>query len=156
MGHIYFFYILSNHISDKVTAISPMTFSNAFLNEIVWIVIKIALKFPPKISVNNILPLVLIMARRRPVDNTWSESTMIRLLTHICVTRPEWVNEVLCPSCDRKPYHILSAAICMCPIVMLSHSMDPGKFCSAREKIYNPGDRFRRLFSWPLPKTNNL
>ena len=33
------------------------------------------------------------MAWRRPGDKPLSESMMVRLPTHICVTRPQWVNE---------------------------------------------------------------
>ena len=41
----------------------------------------------------NIIPaLVQIMAWRRPGDKPLSEPMMVSLLTHICVTRPQWVN----------------------------------------------------------------
>ena len=62
-----------------------------FLNENVWIPIKISLKFVPKDPVNNIPALVQIMAWRRPGDKPLSEPMMVNLLTHICVTRPQWV-----------------------------------------------------------------
>ena len=39
---------------------------------------------------------VQIMAWRRPSDKPLSEPMMVSLLTHICVTRPKWVN----PSVD--------------------------------------------------------
>ena len=58
----------------------------------VWIAIKISLKFVPKGSINNIPALVQIMAWRRPSDKPLSEPMMVSLLTHICVTRPQWVN----------------------------------------------------------------
>ena len=67
-------------------------FKCIFLNENVWIVIKFSLKFVPKCSINNIPALVQIMAWRRPGDNPLSEPMMVILLTHICVTRPQWVN----------------------------------------------------------------
>ena len=55
-----------------------------FLNdENVWISINISLKFVPRGPINNIPTLVKVMARRRPM--------MVRLPTHICVTRPQWV-----------------------------------------------------------------
>ena len=63
-----------------------------FLNENVTISIKISPKFAPKGSINNIPALVQIMAWRRPGDQPLSESMMVSLLTHICVTRPQWVN----------------------------------------------------------------
>ena len=62
-----------------------------FLNENVWISIKISLKFVPKGPINNIPALVQIMAWRRPGDKPLSEPMMVRLPTHICVTRPQWV-----------------------------------------------------------------
>ena len=68
------------------------TFKNIFLNENVTISIKISLKFIPKGPINNIAPLVQIMAWRRPGDKPLSSETMVvRLPTHICVTRPQWV-----------------------------------------------------------------
>ena len=75
------------------------TFKRIFLNEIVRISIKISLKFVPKGLINNIPALVKIMAWRRPGDKPLSEPMMVRLLTHICVTRPQWVNIILntCP-----------------------------------------------------------
>ena len=68
------------------------TFKRIFLNENVTISIKISLKFVPKGPVNNIPALVQIMAWRRPGDKPLSEPMMVSLLTHICVTQPQWVN----------------------------------------------------------------
>ena len=68
------------------------TFKRIFLNENVGISIKISLKFIAKGSINNIPALVQIMAWRRPGDKSLSEAMMVRLLTHICVARPQWVN----------------------------------------------------------------
>ena len=53
---------------------------------------RISLKFVPKVRINNIPALVQIMAWRRPGDKPLSEPMMVSLLTHICVTRPQWVN----------------------------------------------------------------
>ena len=66
-------------------------FKCIFLTENVIISIKISLKFVPKGSINNIPTLVQIMAWRRPGDKPLSEPMMVRLSTHICVTRPQWV-----------------------------------------------------------------
>ena len=63
-----------------------------FLNENVWILFKIPLKFVPKGPINNIPALVQIMAWRRPGDKPLSESMLVFVPTHICVTRPQWVN----------------------------------------------------------------
>ena len=72
---------------------SDYTFKRIFLNENVWILIKISLNFVPKGSIDNILALVQIMAWRRPGDKPLSEPVMNCLLMHICVTRPQWVNK---------------------------------------------------------------
>ena len=65
------------------------TFKRIFLNENVRISIKISLKFVPRGPINKIPALVQIMAWRRPGDKSLSEPMMVRLLTHICVTRPQ-------------------------------------------------------------------
>ena len=62
-----------------------------FLNENVWISNNISMKFVPKGPINNIPALVQIMAWRRSGDKPLSEPMMVRLPTHICVTRPQWV-----------------------------------------------------------------
>ena len=63
-----------------------------FLNENVWIPVKISLRFVPKGPVNNISALVYIMAWRRSGDKPLSEPMMVILPTHICITRPQWVD----------------------------------------------------------------
>ena len=73
------------HFADDI-------FKCILLIENVWIPIKISLKFVPKGPINNILALVQIIAWRRPGDNPLSEPMMVRLPTHIRVTRPQWVN----------------------------------------------------------------
>ena len=52
------------------------------------------LKFVHKCPIDNIPALVQIMAWRRPGDKSLSEPRMVSLPTHICVTRPQWVNVV--------------------------------------------------------------
>ena len=66
-------------------------FKCIFLNENVWISFKMSLKFVPKVPINNIPALVQILAWRRWGDKPLSEPMMASLLTHICVTRPQWV-----------------------------------------------------------------
>ena len=73
------------HFADDI-------FKCIFLNENVWIAIKISLKFVPKGPINNIPALVQIMAWRRPGDKPLPEPIVVSLTTHICVTRPQWVN----------------------------------------------------------------
>ena len=82
---------------DKMAAISQTTLSNDFFRmKNVWIFIKISMKFVPKAPINNITSLVQIMACRRPGDKPLSEPMMVSLLTHICVTRPQWDTESKC------------------------------------------------------------
>ena len=68
------------------------TFKHIFMNENVRISINISLKFVPKGLINNITALVQIMAWRLLGDKPLSEPMMVNLQTHICVTRPQWVN----------------------------------------------------------------
>ena len=67
------------------------TFNRIFVNENVRISIKFSLKCVPKCLINNIPALVQIMAWRRSGDKPLSEPMMVSLMTHICVTRPQWV-----------------------------------------------------------------
>ena len=71
------------------------TFKRISMNQNVRNSIKISLKFVPKGLINNIPALVQIMAWRRPGDKPLSEPMMVSLLTHICVTRSQWVNPLL-------------------------------------------------------------
>ena len=70
------------HLPDNI-------FKTMFLNETVWILIYISLKF------NNISALVQIRAWRRPGDKPLFEAMMVRLAMHICVTQPQWVNSLV-------------------------------------------------------------
>ena len=62
-----------------------------FLNEKVWISIKMSLNFVPGGPANNIPALARMMAWRRQDNKPLSEPMMVNLLTHICVTWPQWV-----------------------------------------------------------------
>ena len=74
------------HFADDI-------FKRIFENENEWISPRISLKFVPDVRINNIPALVQIMAWRRPGDKPLSEPMMLSFLTHICVTRPQWVNQ---------------------------------------------------------------
>ena len=74
------------HFADDI-------FKRIFFNENVWISITISLKFVPNGPINNISALVQIIAWRRSGDKPLSEPMMVSLPTHICVTRPQWVNK---------------------------------------------------------------
>ena len=95
-------WLLQTWLSANVNTLRPMQnrrhfrdgiFQCIFLSEDAWIPIKIPLKFVPKGSINNIPTLVQIIAWRRPDDKPLSELMTVSLLTHICVTRPHWVNK---------------------------------------------------------------
>ena len=75
------------HFADDI-------FKWILLNENVWIPSKISLNFVLQGTINNIPPLVQMIAWRRPGDKTLSGPMMVRLPTHICVTRPQWVNRI--------------------------------------------------------------
>ena len=72
------------HFADSI-------FECIFLNENVWMVIQISLKFVPQVLINSIVVFVQMMAWRRPGDKPLSEPIMVRLVTHICVTGPHYV-----------------------------------------------------------------
>ena len=59
-----------------------------FLNENVWISLKLPLKFVPRGPINNIRTSVKIMTWHRPGDKPLSEPVLVFVPTHICVTRP--------------------------------------------------------------------
>ena len=58
------------HFADDI-------FKGIFMNENVWIPIKISLKFVPKSPINDIPALVQIMAWRRPGDKPLSEPMLV-------------------------------------------------------------------------------
>ena len=66
-------------------------FKCIFLNENIWIAIKISLNFVPKGLINNISALVQIITWGRPGNKPFSEPMVVSLPTHICVARPQWV-----------------------------------------------------------------
>ena len=73
------------------------TSNRIFVNENVRISIEFSLKFVPKGPINNIAALIQIMAWRHPGDKPLAEPVMVSLLTHICVTRPQWVKTRIFP-----------------------------------------------------------
>ena len=65
------------HFTDDI-------FKCIFLNENVWISLKISLNLIPKVWIDNIPALVQIMAWRRPGDKPLSEIMVVSLLTYMC------------------------------------------------------------------------
>ena len=70
------------HVPDEI-------FKYIFLDKNVWIPIKISLKF--NVPINNISALLHIIAWRWPGAQPLSETMSVKLPTHMCVTRPQWV-----------------------------------------------------------------
>ena len=83
------------HCVAFIHAISIDISKCIFLNENVYILIKILLKFVLKGLINNITALVQIMAWRRPGDKPSSEPMMISLVLQLCVPIPQWVKPVM-------------------------------------------------------------
>ena len=61
------------HFADDI-------FTCIFLNENIWILLKMSLKFVPEVWVNNIPSLIQIMTWRRPGDKPLSEPMMTQYL----------------------------------------------------------------------------
>ena len=85
------------HFSDDI-------FKCLFLNENVWISMNMSLKFVIKGPNNNILALAQIMARCWLGDKPLSEPMVVSLLTHICVTRPHWINKTIIDTSQKQEY----------------------------------------------------
>ena len=87
-----FFVIYPRAISQKM-----LILQTKFKNGLSWMKIsEFRLRFHwslfPRIQL-TMPPLVQIMALQRSGDNPLSEPTSVSILTHICITRPQWVNE---------------------------------------------------------------
>ena len=83
------------HFTDNI-------FKCIFLNENVWIWVKISIKLVPGGPVSNIPTLVQIMAWCRSGAKPLSELMMVSLLKHICSTWPQWVKQQL-PALHNEP-----------------------------------------------------
>ena len=128
---------------DSVKTLSPRQnerhfaddiFKCIFLNENIWISIKISLKFIPKCPINNIPALVSIMAWRRQATSHYLNQWWSSQLTHICVTRPQWVKPPLKLvteshiSCStvflKKALHIAHGSLYIPLMAVHQHSLD--------------------------------
>ena len=84
--------LLTHWDRDEIDATFQTTFSNVFSSVKMY---EFRLRFHWILllgPVNNIPALVKIMAWHRAGDKPLSEPMLVRSLTHICVTRPQWVN----------------------------------------------------------------
>ena len=100
-------WIWSNILPLRPTRHFPdAIFNCSFLNENVWISIRISLKFVSEALIDNKLALVQIMAWCRPGDKPFSKTMLPSSSTHICVTRLQCVKwrlyTYLCGICALK------------------------------------------------------
>ena len=100
------------------------SFKWIFLNENVWISVEVSLTFVPRGPINNIPALVQIMAWRRPGDKPLSEPMMVSLLTHICVTRPQWVKDAII--CTWSVLDLIQIMVC-CLATLSETPLDCGQ-----------------------------
>ena len=105
------------HFTDAI-------FKCIFLNENVWIPTKISLEFVPQGPINNIPALVQIMTWRRPGNKPLSGPMMVRLPTHICVTRPQWVNSVVSSDAIWRSRTWSTLVEMACCLTALSHYLN--------------------------------
>ena len=107
------------HFADDI-------FNCILLNENVWIMITNSLKFVPKGPINNIPALVQIMAWCRPGDKPLSEPMLVSLPTHICVTRPQWVDFHRCyhPLKWIQHYKWVVRGVCISIYILYFSSID--------------------------------
>ena len=83
---------LTHWCQDKIAAIfADDTLICIFLNENVFVSIAISRKFVPKGLINNIIALIQIMVLLG--DKTLSELMMVSIVTHMCDTGSQRVNE---------------------------------------------------------------
>ena len=91
-------YSASSMSRKRCTWVLPVTIESFFLGPCVICKsvkhVFITEWFTPASPINNIPSLVEIMAWRRPGDKPLSEPMMVSSLTHICITRPPWVNNI--------------------------------------------------------------
>ena len=80
-------WMLTHSGRDEMDNNSQTTFSNVFSSMRMFV--QISLKLAPKGLTNNIQALVQIMDWRRPGDKPLSETMMVSLPTHTCVTQPQ-------------------------------------------------------------------
>ena len=97
---------LTHSRRDKMATILQTTVSNAFSWMKMYAFRLMSLKFVPKGPIDNITALVQIMAWRRLGDKPLSEPMMVRLLTHICVTRSECLIIHIPVCCARQQMHL--------------------------------------------------
>ena len=114
---------------DIMAAVSQTTFSKTFS----WMKMSVfRLKSHwslfMRFQLTNIPALVQIMALRRPGDDTLFEPMMVRLPTHIRVTRPQWVKWIKWPKFCRRGFLKMYITI----YLTLIHTSQTITICSGR------------------------
>ena len=105
----------------------------------------ILLKFLPKGLINNIPALVQIMAWRHPGDKPLSESMLVCLPTHICVTQPQLFNEF--PSEIRSCWKLQFVLIKMITSIQhFTHAMTAVQKCN---RNLNTGHLRTEILNYP-------
>ena len=91
LKYVHSVFALTHWNRDEIDAILKTTFTNALSGmKMYWF----RLKFHCNLfrgPINNIASLIQIMAWRRSGDKPLSEPMLVRSLTHIRITRPQWV-----------------------------------------------------------------
>ena len=97
---IYCRYFQAGRLRKNCCHFTDGIFKCIFVNENVWIWLKISLKIVPKVRINNIPTLVQIMAWHWPVTKPLSESMMITLWMNLCVAGLQWVKKKISFWCN--------------------------------------------------------
>ena len=122
-------------------------FKCIFLNENVWIPLKISLKFIPKGPIDNIPALVQIMGWGRPGDKPLSEPMMVSLLTHIYAS----------PSLNESVMLFFYASF-MHVFIHRFHSISHPNLPCFRQETHRdtPGDLVATIFMIPVISAGTL
>ena len=83
---------LLNKLKQYGCHFADCIFKCIYLNENIWISKTISLKFLPEGPINIIAAMVQMMAWHQPGAKPLSEPMMASFPTHICITRPQWVD----------------------------------------------------------------
>ena len=122
-----FYFLVGTHLNtlrQNGRYFADDIFISIFLNENVWISLKISLQFVHQVRIGSISLVVNVMAWHRTGDEPLSESRMASLWTHICVTRSQWVNSsklsdvYMCQYTKQSLVPIMS-----CRLIGASHSL---------------------------------
>ena len=101
---------------------------------------KISLTFVPKYPIHNILALVHIIAWCRLGAKPLSEPMMVSLLTHICITQPQWVNCSININFHQCSFHI----------TFRTKSWHEKAFCTTSPLCGNPLVTRKFPNTWPV------